>query len=337
MKDTIHYVHCTLFDKYSVVACGGSTREEFTTKNPTEVTCGNCKRTTKWKEAMKMNEKSKITEPESYLKRQNEWIKENDVKVGDEVKVLRIANEGENGWPTYWAMDMLTVGDVSKIDRFSYAGCILGDEYVYPFFVLEKVVKTEPEFTLVSRPPLPRGTVISWGNVVYSVEEDTGGCEGVIALHGRDYKWKWCSISIECKIVEWPYHLLVYPWYENKFANGLPYGVGTITECEVPTEATTSVVNVDFMDEVSEPTKEPLTILEQLDEICGGDWKHTVVQNEENGKLIISEITEDYMDRPYLNIYQVSYENELTTITIDGEVAVKELFNILGKYLRDGD
>ena len=38
----------------------------------------------------------------SYIERQNEWIRKNDIKIGDQVKVTKIASGFESGWGEAW-------------------------------------------------------------------------------------------------------------------------------------------------------------------------------------------------------------------------------------------
>jgi hypothetical protein len=71
------------------------------------------------------------------------------IKVGDYVKVLRIAKDFEMGWPTVWDVDGMneTVGNIYKVHTVDQYGIMLtvGPETscraYFPFFVLEKVEK----------------------------------------------------------------------------------------------------------------------------------------------------------------------------------------------------
>lgn len=78
----------------------------------------------------------------SYIDRQNEWIKKNDIKIGDQVKVTRIASGFESGWGNMWVdcMDK-QVGKILRVKRIAeiHSGIQLDDNFYYPFFVLEKV------------------------------------------------------------------------------------------------------------------------------------------------------------------------------------------------------
>ena len=54
----------------------------------------------------------------SYAERQEKWIKENDLKVGDLVRVIREAEDNEDGWDCYWAPRMTAlVGSVLKVKK----------------------------------------------------------------------------------------------------------------------------------------------------------------------------------------------------------------------------
>ena len=38
----------------------------------------------------------------SYEKRQKKWIKENDIKIGDPVRLIRATHDGEGEGPNVW-------------------------------------------------------------------------------------------------------------------------------------------------------------------------------------------------------------------------------------------
>lgn len=80
----------------------------------------------------------------SYVERQSKWLADNNVKVGDKVRVVRKAQSREDGWGNAWVEDMDDwVGKVFKVDRiYSDDGIRLVDSHswwVFPYFVLEKV------------------------------------------------------------------------------------------------------------------------------------------------------------------------------------------------------
>ena len=84
----------------------------------------------------------------SYAERQEKWIKENNLKVGDLVRVTRKADSHEDGWTNLWAQDMdEAVGEVGTVSHIpsDFRECsievdVLGiGLFFYPYFVLEKV------------------------------------------------------------------------------------------------------------------------------------------------------------------------------------------------------
>ena len=82
----------------------------------------------------------------SYKERQAEWIKANNIKEGDKVKILRKAESHEDGWDDIWVGD--EVGKIGVIDVI-YPDNIRvktnTESHWYPYFVLEKV-EDEPEY-----------------------------------------------------------------------------------------------------------------------------------------------------------------------------------------------
>lgn len=64
------------------------------------------------------------------------------IKVGDKVKVLREAESNERGWGCAWNYEQMDelVGTTSTItDDFGSLGFRLSGDFVFPYFVLEKV------------------------------------------------------------------------------------------------------------------------------------------------------------------------------------------------------
>lgn len=87
----------------------------------------------------------------SYVERQAKWLADNDIKVGDYVRVTGKADSLEDGWQTLWNPDMDK--SVGKVGTVSYISANSGEcgikidvpgvgSFFYPYFVLEKV---EPE------------------------------------------------------------------------------------------------------------------------------------------------------------------------------------------------
>jgi hypothetical protein len=81
-------------------------------------------------------------EKEIYVELQKQWVKLNDLKVGDEVKVISKAEDLQMGWGTYWVDTMddyiLSTCEVSGISE--HFGLKLNYRW-FPFFVLQKVEK----------------------------------------------------------------------------------------------------------------------------------------------------------------------------------------------------
>lgn len=72
------------------------------------------------------------------------------IKVGDKVKVLRMAKDYEMGWREVWAATMDEMVDKSfKTTRLTEQGVYCankhGNSYCFPFFVLEIVEKAKQE------------------------------------------------------------------------------------------------------------------------------------------------------------------------------------------------
>lgn len=87
-----------------------------------------------------------------YSDRAKRWIEENDLKVGDYVKVLRKTELYENRWGSFWVDEM---GDyISKalkvlaINSLNGLICLECDDtgYDFPYFVLEKVEPPKPKY-----------------------------------------------------------------------------------------------------------------------------------------------------------------------------------------------
>ena len=83
----------------------------------------------------------------SYEDRQAKWVKENGIKIGDHVRLIRAASSGEDAWPNVWPCT--ADGWIGKILRVKDIGdlnimCYNPDEddwFNFPYFVLEKVVE----------------------------------------------------------------------------------------------------------------------------------------------------------------------------------------------------
>ena len=74
-----------------------------------------------------------------YEHNQAQWIADNGIKEGDCVKVLRKAGQDEEDWDA-WISDMDNyVGSFYEITEICPDGIELDSEYIFPYFVLEKV------------------------------------------------------------------------------------------------------------------------------------------------------------------------------------------------------
>lgn len=75
-----------------------------------------------------------------------QWIKENNLKVGDYVKVTRRAENHADGLDDYW-YDLMrdSVGKILKVKEISNF-IMLENGINYPYFVLEKAEKPEPKY-----------------------------------------------------------------------------------------------------------------------------------------------------------------------------------------------
>lgn len=120
----------------------------------------------------------------TYTERQAEWVKANNIKVGDKVKVIRKCETEENGWGCTWNIHVMdsAVDKVFKIVNSHYQKGILlrigiddcWFDCWFPYFVLEKV--EEPEFKVGDFVKLPCGSVgvvvESNNNVLITVREN---------------------------------------------------------------------------------------------------------------------------------------------------------------------
>ena len=94
-----------------------------------------------------------VKKEEPYAERAKKWIKENDLKKGDYVKVVRKAKDYEDGWDGRWTKErddfigkVIPVSDIGESTGviLSYCCCDWAG-YDFPYFVLEKV-EPEPKY-----------------------------------------------------------------------------------------------------------------------------------------------------------------------------------------------
>ena len=86
--------------------------------------------------------------PSNYLENQRNWIRENNLQIGDYVTVFRVATSGERNWTNSWNSEVMdrfigrTFRITSNPNNYNDSGIIL-EGYGFPFFVLEKVRRYE--------------------------------------------------------------------------------------------------------------------------------------------------------------------------------------------------
>ena len=87
----------------------------------------------------------KKTMSDYYRENQEEWVKENDIHIGDKVKIFRLAKSRENGWNNSWVCGMdQTVGKLGEVKGLvgslgvSIYVPAVNEGWNCPYFVLEK-------------------------------------------------------------------------------------------------------------------------------------------------------------------------------------------------------
>ena len=100
-----------------------------------------------------------VKKEEPYEERAKKWIKENGLKKGDYVKVIRKAKDYEDGWDSRWTKErddfigkVIPVSDIGESTGviLSYCCCDWAG-YDFPYFVLEKV-EPEPKYVPFESP-----------------------------------------------------------------------------------------------------------------------------------------------------------------------------------------
>lgn len=130
----------------------------------------------------------------SYEERQAEWIKENNIKIGDKVRILRTFSSGEDGCSVpinpEGKMDCL-VGTIGEISGISSGSIGVHDDkrnhsWRWPYFVLEKVEdepdNAKPQFKVGDKVRI----VKEWGGFTEG-SKPTIGETGVIEEAGDAY------------------------------------------------------------------------------------------------------------------------------------------------------
>lgn len=94
----------------------------------------------------------------SYAERQAKWLADNGINKGDKVRIVRKADDLEEGWESRWNPDMdEAVGKVGTVSclysNFSECGIEVDvldvGQFLYPYFVLEKVEPRYVPFDLI--------------------------------------------------------------------------------------------------------------------------------------------------------------------------------------------
>jgi predicted RNA-binding Zn-ribbon protein involved in translation (DUF1610 family) len=115
-----------------------------------------------------------------YINLQSEWIRNNNLKIGSKVKVVKTAASFEYGWGNDWVLRMdRFVGKVYPIYHFSgSAGITLDDDeenlsFDFPYFVLEPVDSVQVEVKSCKHEcPRCSATLTRVRSYVYNVEID---------------------------------------------------------------------------------------------------------------------------------------------------------------------
>ena len=164
----------------------------------------------------------------SYEKRQAEWVKENNIKIGDHVRLIRAASSGEYGWPNGWP-DKATrwVGKMLEVQGFNEGNirCLNLEEkdwFGFPYFVLEKVVESKDKEWTVS----------------YGLKVKTG--DPVLMRDNELRPWTYSVFSHKHSREDIP-----YPYYSAGIIaafcipyNGNEHLVGTTDDYKAPEEPT---------------------------------------------------------------------------------------------------
>ena len=91
---------------------------------------------------------------EKYLAAQKAWVALVDLKVGDKVKLNRVATTHELGWDAYWVSDMdKALGQEVEFMGIENANGIQlrfmngssEDSARFPFFILDKIIPKLPD------------------------------------------------------------------------------------------------------------------------------------------------------------------------------------------------
>lgn len=101
----------------------------------------------------KYKERKDMNIEEAYKVLQAQWVKDNNVEVGDTVRVLRKAKTNELGWQNTWTPFMKS-GQTLRVKSISINNVNLDVTpwgLGYPFFCLEFVKKAEPTIEITCK------------------------------------------------------------------------------------------------------------------------------------------------------------------------------------------
>lgn len=138
-----------------------------------------------------------IKKEEPYAERAKKWIKENGLKKGDYVKVVRKAKDYEDGWDGRWTKDRDDfIGKVILVSNIvestgviiSYCCCDWAG-YDFPYFVLEKV-EPEPRYVPFES---PQEFISAYSKASKEVMPDT---ESMLLNSGMWLKWRDTYVGI---------------------------------------------------------------------------------------------------------------------------------------------
>lgn len=121
-----------------------------------------------------------------YKEKQKQWIKENNVKVGDKVKIIKKSFDGDNGWHVCWVTTMDTAvnktGIIIDIEEDAI-GINVEDigVFYYPYHILEKV-KDKFEFRFGAKVKAMRDNNIVEGILISYDKEDNNYLPYCIAI-----------------------------------------------------------------------------------------------------------------------------------------------------------
>ena len=140
---------------------------------------------------------------EPYEERAKKWIKENGLKKGDYVKVVRKAKDYEDGWDGRWTKErddfigkVIPVSDIGESTGviLSYCCCDWAG-YDFPYFVLEKV-EPEPKY-------VPFENAEEFLDAYYRNEtENLDGVYHYLATRGIWLKDKSTEVPAYCMVTE---------------------------------------------------------------------------------------------------------------------------------------